>query len=451
MKGIMLLITTLSSFIIPFMGSSVNIALPAISKELHMDAVSLNWVSSSFILSSAMFLVPFGRLADIHGRKRFFTWGVWLYSVATLCAALSGSAAVLILFRGLQGLAGALMFGTGLAILTSVFPLGERGRVLGINAAAVYLGLSLGPFIGGMLTQNLGWRSVFLVTIPLGLLIILLIGLFIKEEWADSRGERFDFTGSAVYSLGLISLMYGFSRLPSVFGTALLLGGICCLVVFIAWELRTRNPLLEMGLFRHNMVFAMSNLSAMINYSATFAVGFLLSLYLQYIKGMNPQSAGFILVSQPIVMSLFSPLAGRMSDRVEPRVVASLGMAFSALGLFSFVFLNASTPIPFVIAGLVVLGFGFALFASPNTNAVMSSVEKQHYGIASGTIGTMRLVGQMFSMGIVMVIFALLLGRVEITPEHHAMFLKSARTAFIAFSALCGAGVFTSMARGRMR
>lgn len=195
----------------------------------------------------------------------------------------------------------------------------------------------------------------------------------------------------------------------------------------------------------------MSNFAALINYSATFASGFLLSLYLQYIKGMGPESAGMILVSQPAVMALFSPLAGSLSDRIEPRVVASIGMALTTLGLSSFIFLDTGTPLGLIVACLIVLGFGFALFSSPNTNAVMSSVESRHCGVASGTLGTMRLTGQMFSMGIAMLIFAVVMGRVPITPEYYGQFLVSTRIAFAVFTALCFAGIFMSLARGRVR
>jgi MFS family permease len=205
------------------------------------------------------------------------------------------------------------------------------------------------------------------------------------------------------------------------------------------------------NLFRKNTVFAFSNLAALINYSATFAVGFLLSLYLQYIKGLAEQSAGFILVSQPVVMAVFSPFAGRLSDRIEPRLVASTGMALTAAGLFLLTFLNENTALGFIVAILVLLGLGFALFSSPNTNAVMSSVEKKFYGVASGTLGTMRLTGQMLSMGIAMLIFAVYVGEVQITAQYYPPFLSGIRAAFFIFAVLCFGGVFASLARGRAR
>jgi EmrB/QacA subfamily drug resistance transporter len=446
-----LLVATLGSFLTAFMGSSVNIALPSIGREFAMDAVLLSWVATSYLLAAAMFLVPLGRIADIHGRKRIFTLGILIYTVSSFLSAISTSAIILICFRISQGIGGAMIFGTGIAILTSVFPVGERGKALGINVAAVYLGLSLGPFLGGFLTQHLGWRYIFLANLPLGGLIMTFIFWKLKGEWAGAKREKFDFTGSIIYSLTLIAIMYGFSLLPAMSGVWLVFMGVLGILAFIRWEMKVESPVLNMNLFRNNTLFAFSNLAALINYSATFAVSFLLSLYLQYTKGLSPQNAGLILVSRPLVQAIFSPFAGRLSDRIEPRIVASLGIVLTLVGLLLFTFLNEKTTLEFIVASLILLGFGFALFSSPNTNAVMSSVEKGFYGVASGTLGTMRLIGQMLSMGIAMLMFALYIGRVQITPEHYPLFLGSVKVAFIIFSVFCFGAIFASLARGKVR
>jgi len=446
-----LLVATLTAFLTPFMGSSVNIALPSIGREFAMDAVLLGWIATSYLLAAAMFLVPFGRIADIYGRKRIFTYGILVYAVSSFLSAVAPSPFLLIFFRVLQGIGGAMIFGTGIAILTSVFPVGERGKVLGINVAAVYLGLSLGPFLGGFMTQHLGWRSIFLLNVPLSLIIIVFVLWKLKGEWAGAKGEKVDFVGSVIYILTLPAMMYGFSLLPAVSGAWLILSGVLGLALFVKWETKAKSPVFDINLFKNNTVFAFSNLAALINYGATFAVGFLLSLYLQYTKGLSPQQAGVILVSQPLVMALFSPLAGRFSDKVEPRVVASIGMAFTAVGLFLFTFLNQNTSQQYIIGCLAVVGFGLALFSSPNTNAIMSSVQKRFYGVASATVGTMRLTGQMFSMGIALLVFAIYLGRAEITPEKYSLFLRSVKLAFMIFTALCILGIFASLSRGKVR
>ncbi len=242
--------------------------------------------------------------------------------------------------------------------------------------------------------------------------------------------------------------MYGFSRLPSLPGALLTAAGLLALIGFVLFELQVGAPLLDLRLFRHNRIFAFSNLAALFNYSATSAVAFLMSLYLQYIKGLPPQKAGLVLVAQPIVMALASPFAGRLSDRSEPRFIASFGMALSAAGLLLFFLLGPDTGFGFIVAALVCLGLGFGLFSSPNTNAIMCSVERRHLGVASAALGTMRLTGQMLSAGITMMIFALVMGRAAIVPSLYPLFLRSARIAFVFFAALCIVGVFASLARG---
>jgi EmrB/QacA subfamily drug resistance transporter len=441
----------LAAFLAPFMGSAINIALPSIGSRFGAEAVTLGWVATGYLLAAAVFLVPFGRLGDIYGRKKFFLAGIIVYSSSTILSAVAPSISALISFRVLEGTGGAMIFGTGVAILTSVFPPGERGRALGINVASTYLGLSLGPVLGGWLTHQFGWRSIFLFNIPLCVLIIILVLTRLPGDWAEAAGEKFDLSGALLYGLALIGVMLGFSRLPHLLGIVLLLAGFALVWVFVCWESRISSPVLRLGLFRANRVFAFSNLAALVNYSATFAVGFFVSFYLQSLKGLNPRHAGFVLIAQPAVMALFSPFAGRLSDRVEPRVVASLGMAISSFGLLLLAFLRADSSLVAVVFRLAVLGFGFALFSSPNTNAVMSSVEKKFYGVAAATLGTMRLVGQMFSMGMAMMILSVMVGHVQISAADPLSFLQAVRTGFLLFAGLCFAGVFASLARGNRK
>jgi len=445
------LVATLASFLTPFMGSSVNVALPSIGRDFGLDTVELSWVATSFLLAAAVFLVPFGRIADMVGRKRVFVAGTVLFTLASFFCGVSSSGAMLIGFRAMQGAGASMIFGTGMAILTSLYPPGERGRVLGYNVAAVYLGLSLGPFLGGFLTRQMGWSSVFFANVPPGLLIVLVSALKLKGEWTGSPGEKFDIAGSVLYALALSAFMAGITRLPGVEGAGVAAAGVLLLVLFARWERHAVNPVLDVGLFRSNVVFAFSNLAALINYSATFAVTFLLSLYLQEIKGLDPQEAGTILLAQPVLMALLSPLAGRLSDRIEPRVVASIGMGLAVAGLGMLSRIDAGTSPFFIVISLVVLGSGFALFSSPNTNAVMSSVSPKQYGIASATIGTMRLIGQMLSMGIATVLLAVFVGRVKVTASLHPQFLEALRAAFLLFTVLCLGGIFASLARGRVR
>jgi len=442
-------VSALSGFITPFMGSAVNVALPAIAADLGLDMVGLNWVATAYLLAAGMFLLPFGRLADIHGRKRIFVLGMLLYALTSALAALATSGLAMIIARALQGVAGAMVFGTGMAILSSVYGPGERGKVLGLNVAAVYIGLSAGPPAGGLLTQSLGWHAIFWLMVPLSLTVAFIAWKGLRGEFAGAEGESFDAPGMVFYAAALLLLLLGFSKVPHAAGLALAAGGLACLLLFLRRELRTPAPLLDVRLLLSNRVFLFSNLAALANYSATAAVGFLLSLYLQYIHQLSPRDAGLVLMAQPLVMAGLSPFAGRLSDRVETRLVASVGMALSVVGLIMLSFLTAAaTPLAYVAACLAVLGTGFALFSSPNTNAVMGSVERRDMGVASATLGTMRLVGQTMSMALTLVVMAALMHGERITPAMFPRFMLSLRTAFGIFAALCVAGVFASLARG---
>lgn len=447
-KTVALLVASLASFFTPFMGTAVNIALPTIGANFGADAIILNWVMNGFVLTAAILSVPFGRLCDIHGRKKIFIYGIIIFTMGSLLCSIAPSALSLIIFRVIQGIGTAMIFVTALAIITSVFSPGERGKAIGINVAAVYVGMSLGPVLGGIITQYLGWRSLFALMVPLGIFVVFLVFWKLKEEWIECKGEKFDLIGSVLYSIGLLFIMYGFSDLNNLLGVVMLILGIITMFIFIRWELKVESPVFNVRLFSQNITFTLSSLAALINYSATFAVALLLSYYLQFIKGLDPLSVGLILVAQPIIMVIVAPLAGRISDKYDARIIATIGMAIVTLGLFSFIFLNVNTAVLTVIISLATLGLGFGLFSSPNTNVIMGSVQKKFYGVASATVSTMRLIGQTMSMGIATLTFALLIGRVQITSEVYPNLLSSIHLCFIIFTTICLVGIYASWKRG---
>jgi EmrB/QacA subfamily drug resistance transporter len=445
-----LLVTTLGSFLTPFMGSAVNVALPAIANEFPMTALTLGWVATSFILAASICLIPLGRLADLYGRRRIFIYGALIFTVASSLCILSPTQSFLIAARALQGVGGAMIFSTGTAMLITAYPLSERGKILGINVTAVYVGLTVGPFIGGFLTQYMGWRYIFLLTAFLGVAIFYITLTAIEKDATISGYGDFDLTGSLLYGFALFAVMYGFSQLPSWNAGILIGAGVIGLALFIHQQFKNPSPLIEINLFLNNKVFAFSNLAALINYCATFVVNFLLSIYLQNIKLLTPAEAGSILIASPVMQALISPFAGKLSDRFEPQTIASIGMLITVIGLVLLIFLNGSTGVHYVLFSLILLGIGFALFSSPNVNATMSSVEHKFYGIASATLATMRLTGQMFSMGITMLVFAVILGNHPISEANHQLFLRSNKFIFSVLSVLCLGGVFASLARGKM-
>ncbi len=414
------------------------------------DQALLGWIVTGFLLSAAIFVVPFGRIADIYGRKKIFVMGLSIIAVSSLFCGISNSVQMLIGSRVVEGLGSAMIFGTSIAILTSVFPAQERGKVLGINVAIVYLGLSMGPLLGGIITAYAGWRFIYAGITIYALLAALLAQRMINCEWRCAQEGRFDIFGTILYAAMLSALMYGLALIPDVKGAYLLGLALAIMAVFFRWELRNENPVLKISVFRNNTVFLFSNLAALINYSATAALAFLLSLYLQYMKGYGPEVTGLILIAQPIVQAALSPLAGRLSDRVEPRIVASVGMGLCVVGLTLFAFLTPQTPIETILISLVFMGLGFAFFSSPNVNAIMSSVDKCDFGVASGMVSTMRLIGQLMSLGITMLIFSVIMGHVEIAPGQMDMLMVSIKLSFGVFAGLCVLGTIFSLARGNL-
>ena len=448
-RKLILFTIILTSFINPFLGAAINVALPAISEEFSMGAIGISWVSMAFLLSSAVFLVPLGKLADIKGRKQIFFIGNIIIAASSITCALSPSGDMLILFRAVQGIGSAMVFGTGMAIITSVYPPGERGKAIGYAVTSVYIGLSLAPFLGGILTQYLGWRSIFFVTVPFELVVIWITWKYIKAEWADASGDKFDLAGSIIYLLSMSAFMFGFSRLPETSAIILTSAGFLGLIVFSMVEMKVEFPVFNIRLFTSNRLFAFSNLAALINYATTAAITFLLSLYLQYIKGLSPRDAGMVLITQPVLMAIVASISGRLSDRYDPRILASAGMGVIVTGLLMLTFLSADTSLGRLVVILAIVGFGFGLFSSPNTNAIMGSVDRKFLGIASATVGTMRLTGQMMSMGIATLILQLFVGNQTISDTNAAGFMNSMRTTFVVFVVLCILGIFSSLARGK--
>lgn len=448
-KNTVLITVVLGSFLIPFMGTSINLALPSIQTEFLLDAVLLSWIPTAFILANATLILPFGRLADIHGRKKIFLYGIITYTFASFLASISPSGILLLIFSFLQGIGCAMIFGTGIALISSVFEPKERGKAYGIYVASVYTGIFSGLILGGFLIQNLGWRSIFIFNVIFGLLLISIVLLEVKSDWAGSKGEKFDLLGSILFFFTIFALVQGFSNLTNEnLGKNLLLVGLLGALIFLRYEKKSKYPLLKISIFK-NRIFTISIISILIINIGTTAITFLLSLYLQYLKLLSPNTTGIILVVQPLSVAILSPFAGRISDKIDTRIITSIGMTITTIGLYSFTFLNENTSLNFIILGLILVGTGLALFSSPATNAAMNSVGKEIYGTASATVSTMVFLGQVLSMGVVILIFASYLGNVQIIPQYYNLFLKSANTAFIVYTVVCFIAIFALILIGK--
>lgn len=450
-QGTALLVVSLSSFIMPLMLSSVNVAIPSIAADLHAEALLVSWISTAYLLASAVFLLPVGKLADLVGRKKIYLCGMLIVTLASFFAASAASITQLIGWRVVQGLGAAMLFATGVAMLSSIFPAEKRGAAIGITVSCVYLGLACGPLFGGWMTAHFSWRSVFLVHIPVALLVIVLAALKLQGEWRAPGRQKFDFPGACLYAICICSLMAGLSLLPRAAGLVALALCALCLYAFVVYENRASDPIFELAVFRNNRVLTFSCLASLILYSSTFSLTFLLSLYLQNIRGMSPQAAGLVMILQPLVMALFSPWTGKLSDRVEPRYLTSSGMAMVSIGLGLLTALQAQTSLAYILSALFLIGLGFALFSSPNVNAIMGSVERKHLGVAAGTVSTTRVLGQMFSMAVVTLALALVMGNSPLLPENNPALLYSIRLSLFAACSLSALGIYLSFVRGNVR
>lgn len=443
-----ILVVIITAFITTFTGSALNLSIPSIGTEFHASATSVGWIVTGYILAAAVLSVPFGRLADLTGRKRILVTGILVFALCSGGSVFAGSMTMLLLLRVIQGIGAAMIFSTNMAVLISVFSPEKRGKVLGYSIASTYIGLSAGPVVGGVLNHYLGWRSIFLLTFAVSAAVFFIAVKKLPATKAERSGQSMDVPGNILYIFMLTLIMFGLSSVSTLFyAKYLIIAGVILFVIFVLHELRAKSPIVEVRLFAHNIGYSFSNLAALMNYGATFALGYLLSIYLQVVKGFDSQIAGLILISQPLMMAVLSPYAGRLSDRVSPFKLASFGMGLCALGLFSFIFISESYPFPLIIANLIVVGIGFAFFSSPNTNAVMACVDKKDYGVASSILATMRSIGHSASMAVVTFIVSRQMGNVTLREAEPGLLVETMHISFIVFTCVCAAGIFISLKR----
>jgi MFS family permease len=376
----------------------------------------------------------------------------------------------------------ACVFSTSLAILSAIYPPSQRGSIFGINVAVVYIGSSFGPVVGGIMTAVFGWRSLYLLLIPLALLSMFLVYRTLKFDFIESRGEPFDTKGALIYMVFIFFLLFGLSNLPEIWAFACLAIGLLGFPILIYYLKNQKYPIMKIRLFFTNKHFARSNFAALLNYAGTFSVIFFLSLYLQRVADLYlliawlnsldlpviqaiisyttdliiendinplPILAGLILLAQPVVQATLSPFVGKLSDKIDSRYLSTLGMLFLACGLLCFSTLKADTPIRYLIAFQIIVGTGFALFASPNTSAIMNSVSKRDFSSASSTISVMRQSGMVLSMAIAMCIISIYLGSTEMLNESTIpLFLDALKITFYIGIAFCLIGAILSYLRG---
>ena len=448
----MVLITVcIAQFMAPFMLTAVGVALPTLGRDLGATAMQLGLIEQLYVVSLAMGMLAFGRYGDIIGQRRVLLPGLATFTALTFSLGFTQSVHMVMLQRFFQGLGACMVLSGSLALVAAAYPPELRGRKIGIVSACTYAGLSLGPVIGGYVTGHFGWRYVFLMPVPIGLAATAMCLFGMKEGPKNAFGERMDWRGGIFYAVSVAFLMLGAAHAKELpLGPAMIGVGVLGLAVFLRLQARTKSALLDVNLLTRNRFFTLSCLAALGNYAATFGITFMMSLYLQYAKGLPPRLAGLVLLSQPVLQVVASPVAGRLTERFAAASLATVGMLVSSAGLLATaVTIGMDTPLWLLVTELAVIGAGFGIFITPNSTAIMGSVQKRQFGLASGMIAAMRTLGMAVSMTSVTLIFSLLMGSATIGPATLPVFLISMRVGLAAFAVFSCLGVILSFWRGK--
>jgi EmrB/QacA subfamily drug resistance transporter len=460
-KWLILTSVSLGSLMATLDGSIVNIALPAIQTDFHVDLTTITWVVVAYLLVVGCLLLPFGRLGEVLTFKRVYLTGFAIFTLASICCGISPNTAALVAFRVVQGIGAAMLMAMGPAIVAHTFHDRERGRALGLNGISVAIGLSLGPALGGILTQVATWRAIFLINAPIGVLAIIWAARILPAE-EPGKDQAFDVRGAALSGVALFALLLALSdgqqwgwTSPAIIG--LFVAFILLGVAFLLTERRAIQPMINLALFRIRP-FSAGLASVVVAFSGLTTATFLLPFLLEQGRGFSPIEAGLLLTPVPLTMAVVAPLSGIASDRFGPRVLASLGMVIMVLGLLSLTQLSVDFTLPDLVGRLVLLGIGQGMFMSPNSSAVLGSVPRPRVGTASGTLAQMRVNGQALGIALSGAVVAtrlpVHLGSVSgpVTAAMHNEALAGAiHDAFVVAAIVCSIGIVTSLIRGSSR
>lgn len=440
----------IGSFMSALDGSVVNIALPVIGVTFKTSVANLEWVVTIYLLVISSALLSFGRLGDLHGHKTVYLVGFIIFVFSSAMCGLTPNVPVLITFRALQALGGAMLSSNAPAILTKSFPAAQRGQALGLQATMTYLGLTVGPSLGGWLTTQFSWRAVFYINVPVGLSALWFGWRYIQKDQYREQIERFDLAGAVVFMLGLIALLTGLNQgqawgwaspvILGIFAAAAIL-----LSIFIWMEGRVLSPMLDLSLFRKR-VFSLSVLSAVINYVCLYTILFLMPFYLINGRSLNPAQAGLLLTAQPIVMAIVAPISGTLSDRIGARLPGMVGMALLAAGLYLLSRLDSTSAFPQVVFALALVGMGTGVFISPNNSALLGSAPRHRQGIASGMLATARNFGMVLGVGFAGAVFTTVqASNIQAGPD--LALIRGFQVSFLIAAAIAAVGILTTAGR----
>ena len=447
-----LIVGTSTAFITSFAGSALNLAIPSMGDYFSMGASSVGWLVTAYMICVAAFSVPFGKIADSTGRKRMLYIGTVSFGITSLLSVWATGPAFIIVTRALQGIGAAMIFATNMPLAISSCPGSQRGRVIGIVTTGTYAGLAAGPVLGGVLNSHFGWKSIFAFAAAVSAAALVISVTSLGEEQKEGNMEHFDAGGNISYIVMICCIVYGLTSLNSIrFSWIFILAGLAAGYIFVRTELKASNPVIDVRIFAHDIVYTLSNLTALFNYCATYALGYLVSIYLQVVNGYSSQTAGLVMIAQPLFMALLSAKMGRLSDKIAAYKLASGGMAVYAATLVFFIFIRRDTPVWMIAAALCIAGIGIALFSSPNTNVIMSRVDPSEFSVANSILSTMRTTGQSTGMAIVTIVVSATVGNVSLYEVPTEDLVKTMHIGFTIFAVLCAMGIFMSLQRKKIK
>jgi MFS family permease len=433
-------VSILVSFMVAYISSSVNIALPEIGETFALNSIFLGWIPTSYLLFTGIFLIPFGKIADNYGKKKIITYGIIIFTLASILSAAAPSGTILLISRILQAVGGAMIFGNVYSMIASVFKKNNKSRALSVSVGVSYVGLSTGPILGGFLTQFLGWRSIFAFAVPFGVAALLIL-LKLEEKLEDDENENISLISTSVFALSLIGIMVGFSEITTYFGILALILGSLGVLIFIWLQKIVKNPLIHPKLL-FDRVYIINNLTSLVNYAPGIFTIFILTLYLQNIKGLSPDQAGLLLSVQSVFIAIFSISESKLLRFLWPRFIAATGMALTAVGLTLFLFLGENTSLWLIVVALAVIGSGYGLSASSSTQISVGYFENKFYGVSTATLNTMRVVGQMTGMGVTLAVLNIFMGQSPLTPSNYTSFIEASKIPFLIFAILCYTSIY---------
>ncbi len=389
--------------------SIVNIAMPTLKADFNVSLATIEWVAIAYMLTLTIFLPLFGRLADMYGRSRLYNAGFIVFTVGSAFCGMSPSANFMIGSRTLQAIGAGLLQANSIAIITAAFPSNERGKAIGIQGAVQAIAMSIGPFVGGILIAAVGWRAIFYINVPIGILGTLAALFILPRDEVKKEKEKVDYVGTAFFSTGLLFLVLAFNevvklgltspRIILYFGLSVALLGL-----FVITELKVKYPLVDLKMFR-SFTFSAGNMTGMMSYYVLFAIMFLMPFYLERVVGYSVELTGSLLVPIPLAMAVVAPWAGSVSDRRGPRLMTTAGMLLSALACFLLMLLGESSHLAMLVGILIMLGIGMGLFTPPNNSAIMGAAPRDKLSVAGGILNMMRSLGLIFGVDISGLIF----------------------------------------------